>query len=91
MCGLDEVCRLGLKTSGLPHSLTGGALLVLALIASGDAGERAHGSFLAPRLLAALGVPDPYGDDGVLRFSLVHYNTVSDVRRLIAALEAIGF
>ena len=50
-----------------------------------------HGSFLAPRLLAALGVPDPYGSDGVLRFSLVHYNTVSDVRNLIAALEDIGF
>jgi hypothetical protein len=50
-----------------------------------------HGSFLAPRLLAALGVPDPYGGDGALRFSLVHYNTVSDVRNLIIALEDIGF
>ena len=60
-----------------------------------------HGSFLAPRLLEALGVPPSTsdhptgggsgGDNGVLRFSLVHYNTVSDVRRLIAALEDIGF
>ena len=58
-----------------------------------------HGSFLAPRLLHALGVSgrDDGGagvvgdDDGVLRFSLVHYNTVADVHRLIAALEDMGF
>ena len=49
-----------------------------------------HGSFLAPRVLDALGVPDSQGD-GVLRFSLAHYNTVDDVERTIAMLLDAGF
>ena len=48
-----------------------------------------HGSFLAPRLLRALGVEDL--EDGALRFSLVHYNTVCDVERLIGVLESLDF
>eukprot|EP00614_Pseudopedinella_elastica_P029190 CAMPEP_0172634808 /NCGR_PEP_ID=MMETSP1068-20121228/196261_1 /TAXON_ID=35684 /ORGANISM="Pseudopedinella elastica, Strain CCMP716" /LENGTH=489 /DNA_ID=CAMNT_0013446821 /DNA_START=330 /DNA_END=1799 /DNA_ORIENTATION=- len=49
-----------------------------------------HGTFLAPRLLSALDVPlEEHG--GVLRFSLVHYNTLSDVERLIEFLDFIGF
>jgi selenocysteine lyase/cysteine desulfurase len=48
-----------------------------------------HGSFLAPRLLTALGVKDPHGD-GILRFSLAHYNTVGEVERLIEVLEGTG-
>ena len=48
-----------------------------------------HGAFLAPRLLNALGVED--AEDGALRFSLVHYNTVADVDKLIAVLEGVGF
>ena len=48
-----------------------------------------HGAFLAPRLLRALGVEDV--EDGALRFSLVHYNTVEDVEKLIEVLESVGF
>ena len=44
------------------------------------------GDFYAPRVLEALAV-DPA--DGVVRCSLVHYNTVDEVDRLILALETI--
>jgi len=44
------------------------------------------GDFYAPRVLKALGI-DPA--DGVVRCSMVHYNTVAEVDRLIAALDEI--
>ena len=45
-----------------------------------------YGNFYAYRLMQALGV-DP--DDGVVRLSFVHYNTLDDVERAIAALERV--
>ena len=47
----------------------------------------AAGHFYAPRVLEAVGV-DP--DDGVVRCSLVHYNTMDEVDRLIAALSDVA-
>ncbi len=44
-----------------------------------------NGNFYAPRLLEALGVSDP--SDGVVRASMVHYNTTEEVDRLIEALD----
>lgn len=45
-----------------------------------------HGHFYAKRLVDALG----HGEcDGVVRVSMVHYNTVEEVERLIAALEGV--
>ena len=46
-----------------------------------------QGNFYAPRLLDALGVKDT--NDGVLRASLAHYNTVEEVDRLIEALDGV--
>lgn len=46
----------------------------------------AHGHFYGRRVVEALG-EDP--DDGVVRFSMAHYNTESEVRDLIDALEAV--
>ncbi len=46
-----------------------------------------QGDFYAPRLLQALGIADT--DDGVLRASMVHYNTMDEVDRLIAALDPV--
>lgn len=46
----------------------------------------AAGHFYARRLVDALGL-DP--EAGVLRLSLVHYNTVAEVERVAAALDAI--
>jgi selenocysteine lyase/cysteine desulfurase len=43
------------------------------------------GHFYAPALMEALGL-DP--DDGVIRVSLAHYNTLDEVDRLIAVLDA---
>lgn len=43
-----------------------------------------HGHFYAKRLVEALGVTDPAG---VMRASMVHYNTMEEVDRLIEALD----
>ncbi len=44
------------------------------------------GHFYAPRLIKYLGLA---AQNGVVRASLVHYNTVDEVERLIAALERV--
>lgn len=44
-----------------------------------------HGHFYAYRLIQALGVQEPR--NGVLRMSLVHYNTADEVDRLVDALR----
>ncbi|NHA15160.1 aminotransferase class V-fold PLP-dependent enzyme [Thioalkalivibrio sp. XN279] len=44
-----------------------------------------HGHFYAPRLVAALGLPR---DEGVVRISMAHYNTLGEVEQLLQALEA---
>ncbi len=45
-----------------------------------------HGHFYAPRCLEGVGV-DP--EEGVLRISMVHYNTLDEVDHLVDALEKI--
>ncbi|MCU0959337.1 MAG: aminotransferase class V-fold PLP-dependent enzyme [Pirellulaceae bacterium] len=45
-----------------------------------------NGHFYARRCVEALGIGDP--DDGVLRVSMVHYNTQDEVQRLIDELQA---
>jgi cysteine desulfurase family protein (TIGR01976 family) len=46
-----------------------------------------NGHFYALRCLEALGIKDT--TDGVVRISLVHYNSVADVDRLVAGLEDV--
>jgi selenocysteine lyase/cysteine desulfurase len=46
-----------------------------------------NGHFYALRCLEALGIEDP--TDGVLRVSMVHYNTLDEVRRLVEAWRAL--
>ena len=46
-----------------------------------------NGHFYALRCLEALGIRDT--DDGVVRISMVHYNTVEEVDRLVAALRKL--
>ena len=46
-----------------------------------------HGHFYGYRCVDALGI-DP--TQGVLRFSMVHYNTIDEVQRLTAALDEIA-
>ena len=45
-----------------------------------------QGHFYAPRLLDALGIPST---EGVVRASMVHYNTMEEVERLIEELDAV--
>jgi selenocysteine lyase/cysteine desulfurase len=47
-----------------------------------------NGHFYALRCLEALGVSDPK-EDGVIRISLVHYNSQEDVDRLVEGLQEI--
>ena len=44
-----------------------------------------NGNFYAHRLIGDLGI-DP--DDGVVRLSLVHYGSLDEVERILAALDA---
>ena len=46
-----------------------------------------HGHFYGYRCVDALGI-DPA--QGVLRFSMVHYNTLDEVEKLVAALDAVA-
>jgi cysteine desulfurase family protein (TIGR01976 family) len=56
------------------------AMLIAAEVSCG------HGHFYAHRLVTALGL-DP--DDGVVRLSMVHYNTPEEVARAIAVLDPV--
>ncbi|MDX1401157.1 MAG: aminotransferase class V-fold PLP-dependent enzyme [Kiloniellales bacterium] len=46
-----------------------------------------HGHFYGYRCVEALGYSDP--NDGVVRISMVHYNTLGEMERVIAALKEI--
>jgi selenocysteine lyase/cysteine desulfurase len=57
-------------------------------IAAGEQGiAMAAGNFYSPRCLQAIGIPDI--DDGVARLSLLHYNSLEEVDRVIQTLDAI--
>ncbi|MFZ9737292.1 MAG: aminotransferase class V-fold PLP-dependent enzyme [Prochlorotrichaceae cyanobacterium] len=45
-----------------------------------------HGSFYAPRLIESLGLSE---QGGVIRISLVHYNTLSEINHLIEHLQQL--
>jgi len=45
-----------------------------------------HGNFYSLRLVEALGLPR---DDGVVRVSMVHYNTVEEIDRLTGVLDSL--
>ncbi len=61
---------------------TDNAAIVEALAAAGIG--IGHGDFYAPRLVEAIGRPA-----GVVRISMVHYNTVAEVDRAIEALDPL--
>ncbi|KAI0364983.1 PLP-dependent transferase [Pilatotrama ljubarskyi] len=61
--------------------------VVKAFDATGDVGIR-YGHFYAYTLVDAL-QPKLDVDDGVVRVSLVHYNTVEEVRRIIEILDEV--
>ena len=46
-----------------------------------------HGNFYAHRLTEAVGLN---AEDGVVRLSMVHYNTMDEVTRAIEALQSIN-
>lgn len=48
-----------------------------------------HGSFLSPRLLRFYGIVEVDNGEGVVRISLVHYNTFEDIQKLKCVLESI--
>ena len=47
----------------------------------------AHGHFYAPHCVAAQGIADV--DDGVVRISMLHYNTLAEVQGVLAALRGL--
>jgi cysteine desulfurase family protein (TIGR01976 family) len=81
--GPAEAGAARVPTVGFVHARRSSKEIALAANAAG-LGIR-YGHFYAHRLAAALGL-DP--DDGVVRTSLVHYNSPDEVERLIAFFEA---
>lgn len=77
--GPDRVGTISFVHRSLPSRA-----IVAALDDSGIAIR--HGHMYAYRLCRRLGL-DP--DDGVVRISLVHYNTIEEIERLVAALAPI--
>lgn len=75
--GGDRGATIAFQPRGLPA-----AEVAAAMQAQGIGAEAGH--FYAQRLLSALDIAP---DAGVVRLSLVHYNTPADVERILAALE----
>jgi cysteine desulfurase family protein (TIGR01976 family) len=87
----------GSRIIGQDQALTGLRAPTISItlegMSSGDAVKKLvkkdiavlNGHFYARRCIEALGIKDP--EDGVVRISLVHYNSEEDVSRLVEALE----
>jgi selenocysteine lyase/cysteine desulfurase len=90
----------GSRIIGQDQALTGSRAATISItidgMSSGDAVKKLverdiavrNGDFYALRCLEALGIQDP--EDGVVRISLVHYNTEQDVSRLVEALGELA-
>jgi cysteine desulfurase family protein (TIGR01976 family) len=83
--GVTDAARLGERVPTLAFVVDGrSASSVAEALASRDIGVRS-GHMYSPRLIARLG----RADSGVVRASLVHYNTVEEIARFRAALAEI--
>jgi cysteine desulfurase family protein (TIGR01976 family) len=84
--GVTDRARLGERVPTMSFTVAGvGSGAIAAALAKRDVGVRS-GHMYSPRLIAQLGVPG----DGVVRASLVHYNTAAEITRFRDALvEAI--
>ena len=83
--GMTDAARLAERVPTLAFSVDGrSASFIAEALASHDIGVRS-GHMYSPRLIAHLG----RADDGVVRASLVHYNTVDEIARFRAALAEI--
>lgn len=58
----------------------------IALGAAADQVGIRHGDFYARRLIEAVGID---AEDGVVRCSMAHYNTLDEAKRLVAALDKL--
>ena len=76
-----------LRTPTFSFTVKGRSSAEIAALLTPSGVAIGQGNFYAPRLLQALGITDM--NDGVLRASMVHYNTMDEVERLIAALETV--
>jgi len=97
---LDTLRELpGARIIGQPHAAAGRRAATIAFVPAQKKpseivkrlAERfvavRNGHFYARRCLEALGVQDP--EEGVIRISLVHYNTEEEVDRLVAGLREL--
>ena len=83
--GVTDAARLAERVPTLAFSVDGrSASFIAEALASRDIGVRS-GHMYSPRLIAHLG----RADDGVVRASLVHYNTVDEIARFRSALAEI--
>ena len=88
--------RENVRLIGRMNADTGSRAPTFSFVAEGKSSEQIaqavatdrigirHGDFYARRLVEAVGI-DP--EDGVVRCSMAHYNTVEEAERLVAALD----
>jgi cysteine desulfurase family protein (TIGR01976 family) len=77
-------CRDGDRAPTVAFKPLEGSSAELAATLQADGIGTESGDFYAPRALEAMGI-DP--SDGVVRISLLHYNTLEEVERILGALE----
>jgi len=97
---LDTLHELpGVRIIGQPHAAAGRRVATIAFIPAEKKPSEIvnrladnfiavrNGHFYARRCIEALGLEDP--EEGVMRVSLVHYNTEEEVSRLLVGLRAL--
>ena len=85
--GISDARRIDQRVPTFFFNLpNGGPKALVEMLAAAGLGAR-DGHMYAPRLMRRLGL-DP--DTGGVRVSLVHYNTVEEIRRLAAVLSDVG-
>jgi len=97
---LDTLQELpGVRVIGQPHAATSRRAATIAFILAEKKPSEIvnrlaenfiavrNGHFYAQRCIEALGLKDP--EEGIIRVSLVHYNTEEEVNRLLVGLQAL--
>lgn len=79
-----ESAETGARAPTFSFVAEGKSSEAIALRVSADKIGIRHGDFYARRLVEAVGID---ADDGVVRCSMAHYNTLEEAERLVAALD----
>lgn len=91
--------RSDVRVIGSPHSNAELRAPTFSIVVEGKSSEAIclgvaehkigirHGDFYAKRLIEAVGIENP--EDGVIRCSMAHYNTIDEAEQLVSALDNV--